>query len=101
MASNLQVFLLGVPVMVIVGNDPSTSFFVRSAIIFLNDFAVLGFIIGGLIFSYYTKGNKVAPPSNNTFAIHSTHAKCSPAVTQVHNGHCMSTPAVQVEINPT
>ena len=66
MASNLQVFLLGVPVMVIVGNDPSTSFFVRSAIIFLNDFAVLGFIIGELIFSYYAKGNKVAPPSNNT-----------------------------------
>jgi ABC-type branched-subunit amino acid transport system substrate-binding protein len=64
MASNLQVFLLGVPVMVIVSNDPSTSFFVRSAIIFLNDFAVLAFIIGELIFSYYVKGNKVAPPGS-------------------------------------
>jgi len=53
MASNLEVMLLGVPVLIIVGNQPSTGFFVRSAIIFLNDFAVLGFIFGNLVYSVY------------------------------------------------
>jgi len=61
MASNLQVFLLGVPVIVIVGNDPSTSFFVRSAIIFLNDFAVIVFIFGNCLYNFYFgKSSKVA-----------------------------------------
>jgi hypothetical protein len=66
MASNLQVFLLGVPVMVIVGNDPSTSFFVRSAIIFLNDFAVVGFILGNVISSFYAANYSKSGGSSDT-----------------------------------
>ena len=53
MVSNLQVFVLGVPVLVVVGNDPGTSFFVRSAIVWLNDLAVVGFIFGNLMHSFY------------------------------------------------
>ena len=41
MVSNLQVFALGIPVLLITGDDPEASFFVRSGVIFLNDFSVL------------------------------------------------------------
>jgi hypothetical protein len=50
---------------------------VRSAIIFLNDFAVLAFIVGELIFSYYTKGNRISPPS-------ATMATSATLATKVH-----------------
>lgn len=62
MASNLEVMLLGVPVLIIVGNQPSTGFFVRSAIIFLNDFAVLGFIFGNLVYSVYWGEDDTSEP---------------------------------------
>ncbi|CAB9519450.1 acid type B receptor subunit 2 [Seminavis robusta] len=57
MISNLQIFVVGVPILIIVGNDPQTAFFVRSVIIWMNDLAVLVCIFGNLIYSTYT-----APP---------------------------------------
>lgn len=60
MVSNLQVFLIGVPILIIVGTNPQSSFFVRSAIICINDFAVLGLIFGNLMYSVYTNQNNIS-----------------------------------------
>merc|ERR1711865_173551 len=87
MASNLEVFLLGIPVMIIVGNDPSTSFFVRSAIIFLNDFAVICFIFGNLTYSFYFgvatdgKGGTVATAATSNHT-NSNNSKVNVSPTQ-------------------
>jgi len=44
MISNLQVLALATPVLVIVSGEPVASMFLRSAVIFLNDFGVLNLI---------------------------------------------------------
>ena len=36
MISNLQIFIVGVPILIIIGTDPVTSFFVRSVVIWMN-----------------------------------------------------------------
>lgn len=54
MVSNLQIYAVGIPVLIIVGSD-TAGFFVRSAIIWLNDLAVVAFIFGNLIWSVRTK----------------------------------------------
>jgi gamma-aminobutyric acid type B receptor len=41
MVSTLQIFIIGLPVLVIVADNAEASLFIRSAIIFLNDFGVL------------------------------------------------------------
>lgn len=41
MVSNLQIFLVGLPVLVMIGGDPETSYFVRCIMIFVNDLAVV------------------------------------------------------------
>merc|ERR1711988_64801 len=41
MVSNLQILVLGVPVMIMVADSPDVSFFMRAGIIFLNDTGVL------------------------------------------------------------
>lgn len=63
MVSNLQIFVVGVPVLVIIGNDPQTSFFVRSVMIFINDLAVIALIFGNLILSVYVGGRRRERPS--------------------------------------
>ena len=44
MLSNLQVFILGIPIIYIASDVPSSNFFVRAGIVFLNDLTVLAFI---------------------------------------------------------
>ncbi|CAB9510907.1 acid type B receptor subunit 2 [Seminavis robusta] len=41
MISNLQIFVVGVPILIIVGNDPQTAFFVRSVIIWMGEMQIL------------------------------------------------------------
>jgi len=53
MVSNLQIFVVGVPVLAILGSDSKTSFFVRSVIIWMNDFVVVTLIFGRLMFAVY------------------------------------------------
>lgn len=51
MISNLQIFVVGVPVLIVAGSDPATSFFVRSVVIWMNDLVVVSLIFGNLIHS--------------------------------------------------
>lgn len=53
MISNLQIFVVAIPVLIILGSDPETSFFVRSVIIWMNDLVVLGLIFGNLMLSVH------------------------------------------------
>jgi len=53
MLSNLQIFVIAVPVLIILGADPETSFFVRSAVIWINDFMVIVLIFGNLIYQVH------------------------------------------------
>ena len=48
--SNIQIFIVGLPVLVIIGNSSETSFFVRSVIIWMNDFVVVTLIFGNLMY---------------------------------------------------
>ncbi len=41
MASNLQILALGLPILILVHDNPLVNFFVRTGIIFLNDFGVM------------------------------------------------------------
>ena len=60
MVSNLQIFVVGVPVLIILGDEPQTSFFMKSAIVWMNDLVVVGIIFGNLIWSMYTSQNDAA-----------------------------------------
>lgn len=51
--SNLQIFVISIPILIIVGADPSSSLFIRAAVIFINDFAILAIIFGNLIYSVH------------------------------------------------
>jgi len=51
MVSSLQVLLLGIPLLVAMGDDANTRFFVTSAIIFLNDISVLVCIFAPKMFA--------------------------------------------------
>lgn len=57
MISNCQVFLIGGPVLFLIGSDPGTSFFLRSAMIWVNDLAVVLAVFGELVFG---KGAEVS-----------------------------------------
>lgn len=59
MASTLQVMVLGLPILVMVADNPMTNYFVRVGIIFLNDAGVLLLIFVPKMRSFYTMG-KVA-----------------------------------------
>jgi hypothetical protein len=41
MVSNLQILALGLPILIIVYDNPTTNYFVRAGIIFMNDFGVM------------------------------------------------------------
>jgi ABC-type amino acid transport substrate-binding protein len=59
MASNLQIFVVGVPILIIVGSgDPGTSFFVRSVMIWMNDLVVVALIFGNLIYHVHFDANR-------------------------------------------
>ena len=64
--SNLQIFAISVPVLILVGADPSTSLFVRSAVIWLNDFAVVTIIFGKFKFIIFGYVHELSN-SNNIF----------------------------------
>ncbi|CAB9530803.1 acid type B receptor subunit 2 [Seminavis robusta] len=51
MFSNLQIMIVAIPVLFVVGSDATTSFFVRSIAIWVNDFVVLALIFGPLVFN--------------------------------------------------
>ena len=66
MVSNLQIFVLGVPVLIILGDEPQTSFFMKSVIVWMNDLVVVALIFGNLIWSVHTRqGDTVASSENN------------------------------------
>mmetsp|Transcript_28462 Transcript_28462/g.69038 ORF Transcript_28462/g.69038 Transcript_28462/m.69038 type:complete len:719 (+) Transcript_28462:29-2185(+) len=50
MVSNLQIFVVGVPVLILVGSDPVTGFLLRTAIVWINDLAVVVLIFGHLMY---------------------------------------------------
>jgi len=54
MVSQFQIFLISVPVLIIVGADGASSFFVRAAVIWLNDFSAVGILFGNLIYSVHS-----------------------------------------------
>lgn len=58
MISNLQIFIVGVPILIILGTDSATSFFVRCVVIWMNDFAVVTLIFGNLIYSVHFDPSK-------------------------------------------
>jgi hypothetical protein len=41
MISNLQIFVVGLPILIILGADSQSGFFVRCVIIWMNDLAVV------------------------------------------------------------
>ncbi|CAJ1965339.1 unnamed protein product [Cylindrotheca closterium] len=50
MFSNLQIFVVGLPILVILGSDSSAGFFVRTVVIWMNDLVVVVLIFGNLIY---------------------------------------------------
>ena len=44
MISTIQVLMLALPMLLVVGDDPSTRFIASIAVVFINDFSVLMFI---------------------------------------------------------
>ncbi|CAB9512867.1 acid type B receptor subunit 2 [Seminavis robusta] len=53
MFSNLQIFVIAIPVLIMVRKDPVTGFFVRSLMIWVNDIVVVGLIFGSLMKRLY------------------------------------------------
>jgi len=50
MFSNLQIFVVGLPILIILGSDSGAGFFVRTVIIWMNDLVVVSLIFGNLIY---------------------------------------------------
>jgi hypothetical protein len=55
MMSNLQIFVISVPVLVIVGVQSASNFFVRAGVIWINDLCVLVIIFGHLMYAVHRK----------------------------------------------
>ena len=53
MVSNLQILVLGIPILVMVADNPQVSFFLRCAIVFLNDVGVLCVIFLPKMYTVY------------------------------------------------
>jgi len=58
MFSNLQIVVVGLPVLFIASRDPQASFFVRSLAIWINDFAVSTLVFGNLIWKHCLERRK-------------------------------------------
>ncbi|CAB9526188.1 acid type B receptor subunit 2 [Seminavis robusta] len=69
MFSNLQIFLIVVPVLLIMGSEPQASFFVKSVAIWINDFVVVILIFGNLIFRVYLFDKERKQKSNRNLSI--------------------------------
>jgi hypothetical protein len=50
MFSNLQIFVVGVPILMILGSSPEASFFVRTVVIWMNDSVVITLTFGNLMY---------------------------------------------------
>ena len=61
MISNLQIFLVGVPILVVLGAAPGSSFFVRSVVIWMNDFVIVTLIFGNLMYSVHFQTESAEP----------------------------------------
>lgn len=48
-ASHLQIYLISIPVLLLIGNDPVSNLFIRSVVIWINDFAIIIIIFGKLL----------------------------------------------------
>ena len=70
MGSNLQIFIVGLPILIIVGQDPVSSFFVRSVIIWMNDFVVVTLIFGNLIYSVHFDKDRKAVGIREAVGLH-------------------------------
>lgn len=55
MLSNFQIFLVAGPLLFLVGSDPDASFFLRSAIVWINDLVVVLAIFGDLMYGKYNE----------------------------------------------
>ena len=72
--SNLQILIVGVPILVIVGSDTVASFAVRAAIIWMNDLAVILLVFGNLMYSFHmrpTKSKDVRESINKAIHVYS------------------------------
>lgn len=63
MVSNLQIFVVAVPVVIILGSESQASFFIRVSVVWLNDLAVLALLFGNLIHSVHASSSQ----SKNSF----------------------------------
>merc|ERR1711988_1387952 len=72
MVSNLQILVLGVPVMIMVADNPGVSYFMRAGIIFLNDTGVLLLMFLPKIFAVHYGTDERAKNTNVT-AVTSTN----------------------------
>ena len=53
MISNLQIFVISIPVLVLISEDPTTGLFLRAAVIWMNDLFVICVIFGSLMHSVH------------------------------------------------
>lgn len=72
MISNLQIFVVGLPILVILGSESETAVFVRSAIVWMNDFVVVSLIFGNLIYNVHWDPNRPSHSSNRAEFIRAT-----------------------------
>lgn len=68
MISNLQIFVIGVPVLIILGHESEAGIFVRSAIVWMNDFVVVTLIFGNLMYNAHWKTENPSNERRNTSA---------------------------------
>lgn len=74
MISNMQIFIVAVPVLIILGSEPQTSFFVRSVAIWMNDLVVVSLVFGNLFFKVQDFDQKALRSSrrmNSQITLHS------------------------------
>ena len=84
MLANLQILIVGLPVVALIGSDSTISFFIRSAMIFMNDLVVVVIIFGDLMFrvhgrldgasSFFDSADSLTTP-RNSFGINSAYPK--------------------------
>ena len=72
--SNLQIFVVGVPVLIILGDEPQTSFFMKSVIVWMNDLVVVVLIFGNLMWNVqFTDGSDDSSRNVSAFVSRGIH----------------------------
>ncbi|CAB9527849.1 acid type B receptor subunit 2 [Seminavis robusta] len=74
MFSNLQIFVIAIPVLIIVGKDPVSGFFIRSVVVWLNDIMVVGLIFGSLVARVYLTPRDTNNAANRRIRFSSAHS---------------------------